>query len=50
LTRMPELLAPAVSFHQVVHPVLAAEAGVARLQQFSGGPGERPQERPARAA
>jgi len=37
-------LAPAVSFHEVVHPVLAEEAGVARLQRFSGGPGERGQE------
>jgi hypothetical protein len=47
---MPGRLAPAVSFHQVVHPVLAEEAGVAVLQRFSGGPGERGQECPAHAA
>jgi thioredoxin reductase (NADPH) len=36
----------AVSFHQVVHPVLSEEAGVAKPQRFRGGPDEHPQECP----
>jgi hypothetical protein len=32
----------AVSFQQVVHPVLSEEAGVAKLQRFLGGPDEHP--------
>jgi len=38
--RLPGSLA--VSFQQVVHPVQAEEAGVVRLQRFSGGPDEHP--------
>src|SRR5215212_5625034 len=38
-----------VSFHQVVHPVLSEEAGVAKLQYFLGGPDERSSECPADA-
>ena len=37
-------------FIGVVHPVLTEEAGVARLQRFSGGPDERAQECPVHAA
>src|SRR5690349_7293473 len=40
----------AVSFHQVVHPVLSEEAGVANLQHLLGGPDERSSECPAHAA
>src|SRR3954466_1282019 len=40
----------AVSFHQVVPPVLSEEAGVAKLQHFLGGPDERSSECPAHAA
>src|SRR5215213_6557387 len=40
----------AVSFHQVVHPVLSEEAGVAKLQHLLGGPDERSSECPAHAA
>src|SRR3954462_8885087 len=40
----------AVSFHQVVHPVLSGEAGVAKLQPLLGGPDERSSECPADAA
>ena len=40
----------AVSFHQVVHPVLSEEAGVAKLQHLLGGPDERSSECPADAA
>src|SRR4051812_50196398 len=39
-----------VSFHQVVHPVLSGEAGVAKLQHRLGGPDERSSECPAHAA
>jgi hypothetical protein len=39
-----------VSFHQVVHPVLSEEVGVAKLQHFLGGPDERSSECPAHAA
>src|SRR3954464_14822620 len=40
----------AVSFQQVVHPVLSEEAGVAKLQHLLGGPDERSSECPADAA
>src|SRR3954452_4335794 len=40
----------AVSFHQVVHPALSEEAGVAKLQHLLGGPDERSSECPADAA
>src|SRR3954451_4700239 len=40
----------AVSFHQVVYPVLSGEAGVAKLQHLLGGPDERSSECPAHAA
>ena len=39
----------AVSFQQVVHPVLGEEAGVVMLQRFVGGPDERAQECPSDA-
>jgi hypothetical protein len=38
----PKRLTLAVSFQQVVHPVLSEEAGVAKLQRFLGGPDEHP--------
>src|SRR5215216_8111146 len=50
LTWREELGALAVSFHQVVHPVLSEEAGVAKLQHLLGGPDERSSECPAHAA
>src|SRR3954451_7517203 len=43
-------VALAVSFHQVVPPVLSGEAGVAKLQHLPGGPDERSSECPAHAA
>src|SRR5215218_4728584 len=39
-----------MSFHQVVHPVLSEEAGVAKLQHLLGGLDERSSECPADAA
>jgi hypothetical protein len=48
IVRLPRDLV--VSFHQVVHPVLSEEAGVAKLQHLLGGPDERSSECPADAA